>query len=193
MISNSAFTAAACRRITAGTVVLRPPEGGDRDPIIAGVGDWEVARWLARVPHPYPPEEADRFLARIAAAARPGGELAFVIADAAGFAGMISLSELGPEPELGYWIAPERWGRGYATAAGRALLALAFDELDAVAIRSGVFQGNEPSLAVQRRLGFLEVGRTPRWCLARQHDVEHIDTLLTRRRFRTLPADGAAR
>jgi len=144
MISNSAFTAAACRRITAGTVVLRPPERGDRDPIIAGVGDWEVARWLARVPHPYPPEEADRFLARIAAAARPGGELAFVIADAA-------------------------------------------------AIASGIFQGNEPSLAVQRRLGFLEVGRTPRWCLARQHEVEHIDTLLTRRRFRTLPADGAAR
>ena len=45
---------------------------------------------------------------------------------------------------------------------------------------SGVFAFNAASLAVQKKLGFIETGRSRLHCLARAADLEHIDTELTR-------------
>jgi [ribosomal protein S5]-alanine N-acetyltransferase len=60
--------------------------------------------------------------------------------------------------EVGYTIFPDHRRRGYATAAVRALIAAA----EAHGIRrfiASVGPENEPSLAIVRRLGFVEVGR----------------------------------
>jgi RimJ/RimL family protein N-acetyltransferase len=60
--------------------------------------------------------------------------------------------------EIGYTIFPEHRRRGYATAAVRALL----DHAQAQGVHhfiASVGPGNEPSLAIVRRLGFREVGR----------------------------------
>jgi ribosomal-protein-alanine N-acetyltransferase len=60
--------------------------------------------------------------------------------------------------EIGYTVFPEHRGRGYATEAARALLAHA----RAQGVRrfvASVGPENEPSLALVRRLGFVEVGR----------------------------------
>jgi ribosomal-protein-alanine N-acetyltransferase len=60
--------------------------------------------------------------------------------------------------EVGYTIFPEHRRRGYATEAVRALIAAA----EAQGIRrfvASVGPDNEPSLAIVRRLGFVEVGR----------------------------------
>jgi RimJ/RimL family protein N-acetyltransferase len=46
-------------------------------------------------------------------------------------------------------------------------------------IHSGVFHFNAASLAIQKRLGFTETGRSWLLCLARDAEVEHIDTQLT--------------
>ena len=47
-------------------------------------------------------------------------------------------------------------------------------------IYSGVFHFNRASLAVQRKLGFVETGQSQRHCLARGEQVRHIDTQLSR-------------
>ncbi|MDB5510162.1 MAG: family N-acetyltransferase, partial [Hyphomicrobiales bacterium] len=47
-------------------------------------------------------------------------------------------------------------------------------------IYSGVFHFNAPSLAIQAKLGFTETGRSTLLCLARNAEVEHIDTIITR-------------
>ena len=41
--------------------------------------------------------------------------------------------------EFGYWLAHSAWGKGFATEAGRAVLAYGFDVLGLRLVRSGVF------------------------------------------------------
>jgi RimJ/RimL family protein N-acetyltransferase len=57
-------------------------------------------------------------------------------------------------PGLGFWIAPDRQGRGYATEAARAVLAMHFAGPAAEAVRSGYFADNLASAQVHRKLGF---------------------------------------
>ncbi len=95
--------------LTTARLRLRPVTPADAPAIVEGVGDWDVAKWLAVVPHPYTADDAREFIEVIA----PGAEGLWVIDDGA-LAGIISV-----EGEIGYWLARDRWGRGYATEAGR--------------------------------------------------------------------------
>jgi ribosomal-protein-serine acetyltransferase len=58
---------------------------------------------------------------------------------------------------LGYWLGSQFTGRGYATAACRALIAYGKAELGATTIYAGVTKGNSKSEAVLHRLGFQAV------------------------------------
>ena len=58
-----------------------------------------------------------------------------------------------PEVELFYKLGRSWWGRGYATEAGRAMLALAFDVLMLRRTVSVTERGNHRSIALLRRLG----------------------------------------
>jgi RimJ/RimL family protein N-acetyltransferase len=66
------------------------------------------------------------------------------------------------EVEVGWHLHPDSWGYGYATEAARAVVDRAFDDglLEVYAV---VRPGNEPSLAVCRRLGMQPLGRTTCW------------------------------
>lgn len=85
------------------------------------------------------------------------------LADGA-FLGMCGLHHLKDRPddvEIGWRLAHEHWGRGYATEAARAWLAYGFGTLDLPRIISVTDEPNVRSLAVMRRLGmtFLETDR----------------------------------
>ncbi len=176
----------AAVRLETPRLLLRPPTAADRDAIVAAVGHWPVARWLARVPYPYRRADADAFLGLAGGDLARGAGLPLMIFDHDGLAGGIGLDGIGAEPEFGYWLTPSRWGRGYATEAGRAVLGHAFGPLGAACVRSGVFVGNRASLAVQSRLGFAVTGESRVFCLARGADLPHTDTLLTHERFSAL-------
>jgi RimJ/RimL family protein N-acetyltransferase len=66
------------------------------------------------------------------------------------------------------------------TEAARATIDWFFAATDEPIILSGAFAFNKPSLMVQNRLGFKETGRSMLHCLARNEQVRHIDTELTR-------------
>jgi RimJ/RimL family protein N-acetyltransferase len=74
--------------------------------------------------------------------------------------GLIALNFAGPEvPELaddeyeiGWWIEPELWGRGYATEGGRAIRDEAF-ALGASSVVARIYAGNAASVAVAATLG----------------------------------------
>jgi RimJ/RimL family protein N-acetyltransferase len=58
-----------------------------------------------------------------------------------------------PGFELGWTIAPQYQGRGYATEAARMLLSYAFDELDQPHVISIIHADNTPSRRVAEKLG----------------------------------------
>ncbi|MEV4820872.1 GNAT family N-acetyltransferase [Micromonospora sp. NPDC049274] len=64
--------------------------------------------------------------------------------------------------ETGWHLHPDSWGHGYATEAARALLAREF-ATGTREIYAVVSPGNEPSMAVARRLGMTHVGRRTDW------------------------------
>jgi RimJ/RimL family protein N-acetyltransferase len=164
-------------------LVLRPAELADAPAIAAGLSDFEVTRWLARVPYPYGLDEAVRFLAWEQSQRVFGEDRVFVI-DKGGFIGLVSLRGRGSAPILGYWLARAHWGLGLMTEAVRAVVDEAFIDPDVAEIHSGVFDGNERSLAIQTRLGFSVLGHSRQHNLALSRDLDHIDTVLTRARHR---------
>lgn len=58
-----------------------------------------------------------------------------------------------PSPEIGWTIAREHWGNGYATEAGRASLEYAFDRLGWKQVIHCILAGNDASIAVAEKLG----------------------------------------
>jgi ribosomal-protein-alanine N-acetyltransferase len=61
------------------------------------------------------------------------------------------------EGTLGFYLARAYWGRGLATEAGRAFVNFGFNELHLARIVTAVQVGNDASLRVLEKLGFLLV------------------------------------
>ena len=60
--------------------------------------------------------------------------------------------------EIGYWIRASRVGQGFATEATAALTRVGFELCDVGRIELRVDPANEASLAIPRKLGFVEEG-----------------------------------
>lgn len=162
-------------------LLLRPLETGDIDAIVEGISPAPVARMLARVPHPYARADAEAFV--LACTGPDSTESTAAIVRDGKLIGAIGLRHDG---ELGYWLAEPYWGNGYMSEAVRAFLDRVFSLSPIETIRSGAFVENAASLRIQSKLGFRQVGRSAVYCLARAEMVTHVDTVLTRDRFRAL-------
>jgi RimJ/RimL family protein N-acetyltransferase len=133
----------------------------------------EVAQWLGATPRPMASlEEASlaiqRWRERHEADPRYG-VYAIVPRDSGIPAGSVLLKVLPDaagaptgDVEVGWHLHPDSWGRGYATEAGRAMLARAFDG-GAPRVHAVVRPGNLRSMSVCRRLGMEHHGRTTRY------------------------------
>lgn len=66
--------------------------------------------------------------------------------------------------ETGSWLGQRFQGRGIGTRMRQAVCVLAFDHLDFAELTSAAFVDNQPSLAVSRKVGYLDNGevRLPR-------------------------------
>jgi RimJ/RimL family protein N-acetyltransferase len=75
--------------------------------------------------------------------------------------GLLALNRMGEgtagldpeEHEIGWWLAPDRWGHGYASEAAQAVADEAFCALDAPHLTARILPENSGSLAVATRLG----------------------------------------
>lgn len=61
--------------------------------------------------------------------------------------------------DLGYEVAPDHWGRGYATEAARAMLAFGFEQLDLRRVTADCIADNRASARVLEKLGMTLVQR----------------------------------
>jgi RimJ/RimL family protein N-acetyltransferase len=139
-------------------LLLRRWTAADRAPFAALNADPLVVEHLAGA---LSREESDTLAARIAShfVDHGYGLWAVEIPDIAPFAGFIGLSVPGfrahftPCVEIGWRLAAEYWGRGYATEGARAALEFGFDSLQLDQIVSFTTVGNLRSRRVMERLG----------------------------------------
>lgn len=145
-------------------LLLRPPWPEDWQAIHAGINDEGVVRNLARVPWPYGEADAREFAALPQDRQLPHF---LVTRPGVGVIGSAGLGEHAGEAEIGYWIARDHWGQGYATEAARAVIEIA-RMLGHRRLKAGHFIDNAASGRVLRKLGFRPTGvPAQRHCRAR--------------------------
>ncbi len=157
-------------------LTLRPAWREDAPLIARAIAHERVVTMLSRAPWPYLDEDAIAFAGRD----RPGDDPTFMIfrhvggtVELIGGIGIDLVSDA--VPELGYWLTPSAWGQGYATEAGRAVIAIARHTLRLPRLSAGHFVDNPASGRVLRKLGFRATGRTEqRPCRARGGRVDFV-------------------
>lgn len=137
---------------------LRPWCDTDRAPFAAMCADEQVMRYF---PSTINQEQSDGVVARLQGhfATWGWGFWAAELRATSEFIGFIGL--LVPRPdipaypcvEVGWRLAPQFWGKGYATEGARASLDFAFDRLALDSVVAFVVEQNQPSRAVMHRLG----------------------------------------
>ena len=162
---------ARTRRLT-----LRPGWPEDAPALARAIAHECVAMKLARLPWPYTVEHAEAWLG---AEPEPDNLPLLVFSHEHEQPALIGGAGLHPakpgrgeELEIGYWLTPSAWGRGYATEAGRAVVDMARHALGRKRLVSGHFLDNPASGRVLRKLGFEQTGVEKRDCLARGEQVD---------------------
>jgi RimJ/RimL family protein N-acetyltransferase len=136
---------------------LRPAWGEDAGELTRAVGHESVVRMLARVPWPYREEHARAWIEASRAAFLP--DLLVTLPEADGrIVGACGLHEADGRTEVGYWIEPGHWNRGYATEALGGIIALA-RTLGHQRIVGRHAADNPASGRVLRKAGFVPTGR----------------------------------
>ena len=136
---------------------LRPIWPEDAIAIYRGIADKEITGNLATAPWPYTLADAEHFVALPKDPMHPG--FGITIADTGEYIGQVGFNLDEEERfQLGYWIARDHWGHGYATEAGAAALKVA-RTLGHGKVMAAHFLDNPASGRVLSKLGFEATGR----------------------------------
>jgi RimJ/RimL family protein N-acetyltransferase len=141
-------------------LILRPWRDADREPFAAMCADPEVMRHF---PATLTRAESDAVVERMVAHQAAHGFCFFALERAAdgaflGFTGMMTLkpeNPLQPGVEIGWRLAREAWGAGYASEAALAVIQHGFDVLGLKQIVSFTATENLRSQAVMQRIGMI--------------------------------------
>lgn len=147
-------------------LLLRPGWVDDAPALTAAFAREDVVMSLARAPWPYRLDDAVAYLSRERSSYEADLLVYLRTPGAPRLIGGVGIADRGGESELGYWIVPSRWRRGFATEAARAVIDAARDSLRITRLVSGHFVDNPASGAVLRKLGFRPTGQELRHCRA---------------------------
>ena len=162
-------------------LLVRPIADDDASDIERFAGDFEVARTLLAMPHPYPEGAALEWIAKHPELWRERKELPLAICRhdrggslAGSLAGAIALRFAldHHHGEVGYWIAKDHWGQGIASEATHAVLDWGFRALGLHRIFARHMAENPASGGVMRKNGMRLEGtlREHHWKHGRAHD-----------------------
>lgn len=144
--------------LTTDRLALRPFSRNDIEAAFAFFGDPEVMHFSLNGPHASRKPTEDFIIANINRQARLGFSIWAVVekerGDLIGMCGLAEFSHGVPGIELAYRLRRDRWGRGYATEAGRATVAHAFGPLGLDRLIATVERENRPSIHVLEKCGF---------------------------------------
>lgn len=140
---------------------LRALAPDDADALTAAIDDWDVIRWLARVPYPYGKADAERWIALSRRDWQQGLASNFGVFHAGALIGGCGLTHVGTElAVLGYWLARARWGQGFGREMVSALCGWGLDpdQGDFERIEAGIAADNRRSEQLLRACGFQPLG-----------------------------------
>ena len=143
---------------------LRPFVAADAGRVAELAGAREIADTTVSIPHPYPIDIAERWIASHLQAWETdrAAHFAITLLPHGLLIGGISLRDIDRahyQAELGVWIGKPWWGNGYATEAAGALLELAFGQLGLNRVHAHHLVRNPASGHVLESAGFQREGR----------------------------------
>jgi ribosomal-protein-alanine N-acetyltransferase len=144
-------------------LILRSLTVHDAPAVHRLAGRREIADTTSSIPHPYTEDQARQWIERVADLIAKGKAAVFAIQDKREdvLVGAIGLREIDTEhslAELGYWVAVECWGRGYATEAAWAVVNFGFEQLGLNRIYAHHMARNPSSGRVLAKLGMRHEG-----------------------------------
>jgi RimJ/RimL family protein N-acetyltransferase len=156
---------------------LRSPVEADASAIIAIAGDWDVARRLGRVPHPYTQKDFCFFMEHVVPSEPTWAIVMRQSDDLVGVIGLVPHCE-SRSAELGYYMGRRHWGQGLATEAAQAIVRMALESMGYAKLTSRYHADNPASGRVLEKLGFKPIGRSSHRCLAEGKDKPSIEVEL---------------
>jgi [ribosomal protein S5]-alanine N-acetyltransferase len=148
--------------LTSKKVVLREFRQDDEDATFGIVGDPRVTDWLSFDTRSH--EQAAQMVTGIVMRAQDEPRTEYYLA-ITGHASdrLIGFARLGlsgiQAAKLGFAVAADEWGHGYATDAARTLTAFAFRELGLHRVSAAIGPTNTTSMLLVTKLGFIPEGR----------------------------------
>ena len=144
-------------------LILRPLSPDDAPIIACLAGKREIADTTLSIPHPYAEQQAKEWIAKTAENWSQRKGIVFAIVSKAdrqlvGTAGLMHIEQEHSQAEMGYWIAVDQWGRGFATEAAKALIEFGFNVLGLNRIYAHHMLRNPASGRVMEKLGMLKEG-----------------------------------
>lgn len=167
-------------------LILRPVAMADGPALLPLLANWDVVKWLSRVPWPYTEADMTAHLTRVTAPPDGGRRPLSILLDGAPIGQIACAGETVIEPpeagsDVGFWLGEPYWGRGYMSEALAALVDHVFAARpEVVALRSGWYEGNEGSARVHAKAGFVVTGRIMHLCVARGAELPLVRARLTR-------------
>jgi RimJ/RimL family protein N-acetyltransferase len=150
--------------IETGRLRMRSLRYDDLGDLVALINNWEVARWVSSVPHPYTEVDGREWIARVQQDHATGRPRRFAIAlkEADRLIGGVgidgSTGDESEEPALGYWLGEPHWGKGYASEAVAAVIDYGLQTLGMETIRACTDPNNLASQKVLLRCDLEKVG-----------------------------------
>lgn len=163
---------AAQPQIDAARLTLRHLCDEDAPLIAHYANDRRVSEMTTTIPFPLPASAARELIGRARDPSRSEDFWAIDTSrsDGAALVGLISLTHLDlDQSEVGYWIAPAFWNRGFAQEALAALIGA--NPHRNRTLFASVFQDNPVSARVLTNCGFVYLGDAEAWSVARNANV----------------------
>jgi len=142
-------------------LILRTLKVSDAARYSALVSDWDIAKMTGSLPFPLPLISAEIKIEMLLSRKRRG--LAFPYAMTENGDDLIGVMDVfrrrsDSAYELGYWVARDHWGKGYASEAAIAVMNEVSSHLGISRFVAGVFADNPASMRVLEKIGFKKTG-----------------------------------
>jgi [ribosomal protein S5]-alanine N-acetyltransferase len=167
-------------------LLLTPLIDGDAEAIATKINNYDIAKNLARVPHPYTLHDAHEFLRWTKTLDQRSCFMTLRLKSSPDeLIGCISYDwvEDKQQSELGYWMVQGHWGKGLMSEAARAMVEHAFTVSALSKLSSCFFNDNPASGKVLAKAGFQPAGPCTHFSKAQNRDVPVTLMRLTREQW----------